>query len=168
MVWQAILQTAGVSLLLATYTMGARLSLRVEHSFIAWLTYCVLSDVMTIQFVWTRNSVWTWLGGTNFSKVGMGSATSWCQNGLFFLVSKFHLTPQALWAMVPSSTTSGFVVHGQHHHNPCLLHIRNSFPLLWLRIILWGPHGPQGGSSSCMTMSWWWLLCLLAPLEILT
>ena len=36
----------------------------------------LLSDVMTIQFTWTRNSVLTWLGGTNLSKVGMGSASS--------------------------------------------------------------------------------------------
>ena len=67
---------------------------------------------------------------------------------------KFLPTPQALWVMEPSSSTHGSGVRGQHHSNPCLLHTRSSFPLLWLHTygVL---YGPLGGSSSCVTVSWW-------------
>ena len=46
------------------------------------------------------------------------------------------------------------------------LRTKNSFSLLWLRTN-WVLNGPRGGSSSGMTMEWWWLFCLLVPLEIL-
>ena len=100
----------------------------------------------------------------------------WCElfhrwDGLsFFLMPewapipdfKFLLMPPALWAMEPSSSTSGSAVHGQHHSNPCLLRTGSSFPLLWLHTygVL---SGLLGGSSSCVTMSRWWLFCLLVP-----
>ena len=53
--------------------------------------------------------------------------------------------------MEPSSTTSGSAVRGQHHSNP-------SIPYKKLFLIL-----VAGRSSSCVTMSQWWLFCLLAP-----
>ena len=40
---------------------------------------------------------------------------------------KFLPTPQALWVMEPSSSTHGSGVRGQHHSNPCLLH------MLWFK-----------------------------------
>ena len=49
---------------------------------------------------------------------------------------------------------------------PVFLRTKNSFSLLWLRTN-WVLNGPRGGSSSGMTMEWWWLFCLLVPLEIL-
>ena len=131
---------------------------------VAWLTFCVLSDVMIIPFVWTRNFTWTLLGGANFSTVGMGSASSWCLNGLPSLIFKFPLTLPACWVMEPSSSISGAAVCGQHLSNPCLLCTRSSFPLLWLHTcgVL---NGLLGRLSSCATMSQWWLFCLLAPPE---
>ena len=90
----------------------------------------------------------------------------------------FFLMPE--WAPLPdfqvssdAAGTLGYVaifqrqcsaVHGQHVSNPCLLRTRSSFPLLWLYTcgVL---NGLLGRSSSCATMSRWWLFCLLAPLE---
>ena len=118
---------------------------------------------MIIPFVRTRNFTWTLLGGANFSIDGMGSASSWCQIGLPSLISKFPLPPPTLWVMQPSSNTSGSVVCGQHLSYPYLLRTRSSFPLLWLHTLYWW--GPQWSSSSCATMSGWWLFCLLAPSE---
>ena len=55
---------------------------------LAWLTYCV-------NYRWNDHPIrlnqefWTLLGGMNFSKGGMGSASSWHQNGLPSLIFKF-------------------------------------------------------------------------------
>ena len=144
--------------------MLARSLHRAVPSSVAWLPFCVLSDVMIIPFVWTRNFTWTLRGGANFSKGGMGSASSWCLNGLPSQIFKFLLTLLARWVLVPSSSISGSAVHGRHVSCPCLLRTRSYFPLLWLHTcgVL---NGLVGGSSSSVTMSRWWLFCLRAPPE---
>ena len=85
---------------------------RLERLPIAWVTYWVLSNVMTIQFVLSRNSVWTWLGGAGFCKGGIGLVSSWCQNKLSSWFPSFIWCRRysVLWCYLQRPVVLRFVV----------------------------------------------------------
>ena len=105
-----------LSPLLATSTSACKIAPppppRLERLPIAWVTYWVLSNVMTIQFVLSRNSVWTWLGGAGFCKGGIGLVSSWCQNKLSSWFPSFIWCRRysVLWCYLQRPVVLRFVV----------------------------------------------------------
>ena len=71
-----------------------------------------LSHVMTIQFVQSRNSVWTWLGGAVFCKGGIGLVSSSCQNKLSSWFPNFIWCRRysVLWCYLQRPVVLRFVV----------------------------------------------------------